>query len=92
MRAELYNGLQDAIISGDADRAGQKVILPASFTGGPRFMVNHYQDAMAIVRKFGKPTFFVTFTCNARWEEITRDLLPGQTATDRPDITARVFW
>jgi hypothetical protein len=92
LRAELYAGLEDAIHDGDADVAGKKVILPATFCGGPRFMVQHYQDAMAIVRTFGKPTFFVTFTCNAGWEEITRELRPGQTATDRPDITSRVFW
>jgi hypothetical protein len=92
LRAELYNGLRDAVHDGDADVAGVKVILPASFSGGPRFMVEHYQDAMAIVRTFGKPTFFITFTCNAAWEEITKELMPGQTAVDRPDLTARVFW
>jgi hypothetical protein len=92
LRAELYAGLQDAIHDGDADVAGVKVILPATFSGGPRFMVQHYQDAMAIVRTFGKPTFFLTFTCNASWEEITRELQPGQTAADRPDVTTRVFW
>ena len=92
LRAELYNGLRDAVHTGDADIAGQKVILPATFTGGPRFTVQQYQDAMAIVRTFGKPTFFITFTCNAQWEEITRELLPGQAAVDRPDLTARVFW
>ena len=46
---------------------------------------------MAIVRKFGKPTLFVTFTCNPQWPEITSELEPGQSASDRPDITARVF-
>jgi hypothetical protein len=30
-------------------------------------------------------------TANARWEEIERELLPGQTAYDRPDLVARVF-
>jgi hypothetical protein len=50
-----------------------------------------YQDAMALVRKFGKPDLFVTMTCNPKWEEIVRELLPGQTAQDRPDLVARVF-
>ncbi|KAF0311103.1 hypothetical protein FJT64_018041 [Amphibalanus amphitrite] len=43
LRAELYQRLQDAL-PGDAerelaggDRVGQRVILPASFTGGPRY-------------------------------------------------------
>ena len=34
---------------------------------------------------------FITFTCNAKWEEITRELLPGQSVCDRPDLTSRVF-
>jgi hypothetical protein len=50
-----------------------------------------YQDGMAIVRKLGKADLFVTFTCNPKWPEIQKALLPGQTAADRPDIVARVF-
>ncbi len=50
-----------------------------------------YQDAMARVRKFGKPDLFVTFTCNPKWKEITNALFPGQTAKDRPDLVTRVF-
>ena len=48
-------------------------------------------DAMAIVRAFGKPTLFVTITCNPNWPEIANALLPGQRAEDRPDLVARVF-
>jgi hypothetical protein len=50
-----------------------------------------YQDAMARVRKFGKPDLFVTFTCNPKWKQITDALLPGQTAKDRPDLVTCVF-
>ena len=46
---------------------------------------------MSIVRCFGKPDFFVTFTCNPRWQEITDALFPGQTAENQQDIVARVF-
>ena len=46
---------------------------------------------MAIIRHCGKPDLFITFTCNPKWREITENLLPGQTAQDRPDIVARVF-
>ena len=49
------------------------------------------QDAMALVRKFGKPELFITFTSNPRWPEISASLLEGQTAADRPDIVNRVF-
>jgi hypothetical protein len=50
-----------------------------------------YQDGMAIVRKLGKADLFITFTCNPKWPEIVKNLLPGQTAADRPDLVARVF-
>ena len=35
--------------------------------------------------------FFITFTCNPQWKEITDELFEHQTAADRPDIVARVF-
>ena len=35
--------------------------------------------------------FFITFTANPKCDEITRELLPGQQATDRPELVARVF-
>ena len=30
-------------------------------------------------------------TCNPGWEEIQNELLPAQTAQDRPDLLSRVF-
>ena len=41
-------------------------------------MMQHYQDAIAIYRAMGPPNFFITFTCNPSWPEITNELLPGQ--------------
>jgi len=72
-------------------RIGKMVILPSTFIGSPRNMLQNYQDAMAIVNKFGKPDLFITMTCNPKWREIEENLLPGQQAADRPDISARVF-
>ena len=46
---------------------------------------------MGIVRKYGKPDLFITFTCNPQWEEITSALLLNQKASDRPDLIVRVF-
>ncbi|XP_043224655.1 uncharacterized protein LOC122382858 [Amphibalanus amphitrite] len=46
---------------------------------------------MAIVRAKGKPTLFITITCNPKWPEIANALLPGQKPEDRPDLVARVF-
>ena len=54
-------------------------------------MQQNYQDAMAIVAAHGRPDLFITMTCNPKWKEITENLLPGQRASDRPDIVTRVF-
>lgn len=54
-------------------------------------MIQLYQDAMAIVRRYGKPDLFPTVTCNPQWPEITNELHPHQTAADGPDLVARVF-
>ena len=35
--------------------------------------------------------FFVIMTCNPYWDEIVKQLLPGQMPQDRPDIVARVY-
>jgi hypothetical protein len=91
LRAEVYQGLADSVHRGDGtDVAGRLVVLPASFVGGARFMAQCYQDSMALVRKYGKPTLFITMTCNPNWVEITRELA-GQAPNDRPDVIARVF-
>lgn len=50
-----------------------------------------WQDAISIVRKYGKPNIFLTVTCNPAWENIVNELLPGQQTQDRPDIVARIF-
>ena len=54
-------------------------------------MQRRYLDAMALVQRYGKPDIFLTMTCNPDWQEIRDELLPGQTAQDRPDLVARVF-
>lgn len=51
----------------------------------------NYQDAITIVRTKGKPDLFITFTCNHRWPEITENLEAHSTASDKPDLVARVF-
>jgi hypothetical protein len=92
IRAELYQGLQDALFRGEGPaRVGLRIVLPSSIVGSPRHMQQLYQDSMALVRKFGKPDLFITMTCNPNWDEILEALLPGQQAADRPDIVARVW-
>jgi hypothetical protein len=93
LRADLYQGLQNAIVVGDSSAAaiGLRIILPSSFTVGPRHMVQNYQDAMAIYKWASCSDAFVTFTCNPQWFEIKRALPLGQQPQDRPDLVTRVF-
>lgn len=93
LRADLYSNFVDAFNARLPDGVciGRHVVLPATFVGSPRYMAKLFQDCMAIVRKLGKPHFFITMTCNPKWLEILRELLEGQTASDDPVIVARVF-
>ena len=91
IRAEEYGELRDFVIRGDHLTPGRRVILPSSFRGSPRAMIQEYQDSMVIMTKCGKPDFFVTMTCNPKWREITENLYTGQKPSDRPDLIARVF-
>ena len=54
-------------------------------------MQQNYLDAMSIVKRYGKPDFFITMTANPSWPEITVALRHGETAVNRPDLVARVF-
>ncbi|XP_076947443.1 uncharacterized protein LOC143619382 [Bidens hawaiensis] len=94
-RTEYLQGIHNAIAKGDTEgqSVGRRVILPSSFTGGPRYMYKHYHDAIAICRVYGNPQFFITFTCNVNWPEIVRYInqYPSLKANNRPDIISRVF-
>ncbi|XP_044597772.1 uncharacterized protein LOC123274271 [Cotesia glomerata] len=62
LRAESYQGLLDHLqsqLNNDASRRiGKVIILSSTFTSSPRNMLQHYQNAMAIVRKFLKDNLF----------------------------------
>ena len=93
LRADCYQDLRDTILErdGDPNNVGRRIILPSTFTGGPRYMHERQQDAMSYVRKYGHPDLFITTTTNPSWPEIKDNLLPGQDPQDRPDVVARVF-
>ncbi|XP_062228527.1 uncharacterized protein LOC133926554 [Phragmites australis] len=93
LRADLYQGLVDSLHAGEGrtDAIGKRTVLATSFIGGPRDKRRRYMDAMALVRKYGKPDIFLTMTCNPNWDEITRELYPIQIPQDRPDLVVRVF-
>ena len=69
----------------------QPSFLSQSFHGSRRHLQKLAKNALAIVTELGKPTLFLTVTCNPKWHDITSRLLEGQTAFDRPDITVPVF-
>ncbi|XP_075444603.1 uncharacterized protein LOC142488115 [Ascaphus truei] len=92
LRVDQYIHLKDAVVNdGNIDNIGKILILPASFTGSPRHMHEYAQDAMSYVRAYGRPDFFITFTCNPSWTEIKQQLYIGQAPSDRHDLVARVF-
>ncbi|CAI9285361.1 unnamed protein product [Lactuca saligna] len=95
LRSEYVGGLYDALSKGDrgSRSVGKRVFLPTSFTGGPCYMYSHYQDALAICRLHGNPQYFITFTCNVKWPEITRymDMHDQRDSQSRTYIIARVF-
>ncbi|GJU06614.1 DNA helicase [Tanacetum coccineum] len=95
IRKDYLSGIYDAISRGDrqGSEIGSRIILPMSFTGGPRYMYSHYLDALAICRVLGNPQYFITFTCNANWPEIKRYMegYPNLLSGDRADVVVRVF-
>ena len=69
LRTEEYGVLRDWVSSDTRNYAagvgaatattpkvGRPVILPSSFGGSPRAMQMNFQDAMALVRRYGRPT------------------------------------
>jgi hypothetical protein len=94
IRMESIQGICDAVSRGctEGSEMGKMTILPASHTGGRRYMIQNYHDGIAICREYGPPDFFVTFTCNPKWPEIAEAIFDaGQKPNDRSDIIVRVF-
>ena len=73
------------------DESMNETYLPGSTHGSPRHMAGLAKNALVLVSEFGCPHVFLTLTCHPLWPEILAQLLRGQTAFDRPDITASVF-
>ncbi|POM79593.1 Helitron helicase-like protein, partial [Phytophthora palmivora] len=69
-RSDDYLGYMNAVEIRPLTLDFQRLILTPSFTGGPRYMYQRFQDAMAIVRELGAPNLFITMTCNPKWVEI----------------------
>lgn len=94
LRADMYKGLAEAVLRGETNPAskGKRVVFPSTFDGGPRYMIQNYQDAMAICGWIGYPDLFITFTCNHKWPEVVEFLrLHNLKTEDRPDLSCRIF-
>lgn len=93
LRCEVYNHITDYLNSNSNIDVplGRRVILPSSFTSSPRNMYQNYLDAMSIVQHFGKPSLFVTMTCNPNWPEIKNSIDSIESSNFRPEIVVRVF-
>ena len=94
LHVESYQGLMDHIerrAEAEDVNVGRTVNLPSTFEGGQRNMYQKSQDAMIVVTTYGKPDIFLTITANPKWPEIQENLLPHQSANDRPGIVSRVF-
>ncbi|KAL8140113.1 LOW QUALITY PROTEIN: hypothetical protein V2J09_006134 [Rumex salicifolius] len=95
LRADVYNNIVDLVNNGDTNvkSIGKRIVLLATYTGNPRYIMQSYQDAMALCRSFGNPCLFITFTANPKWPEVTEMLsyIPRRAPHERLDIMTRVF-
>ena len=53
-------------------RPGHVVVFPSTYVGSSRALKENFEDAMAIIKKYGKPD--LTFACNPKWRKITEYL------------------
>jgi hypothetical protein len=102
LRSLSFNGAMDQV-EGDhlefnaAPEDSRRVILPPSYSNGPRHLNNNYYNTIQLGVKEGAAHYFLTVTCNPFWPEIQENLAtpgpygPAETAYDRPDLVVRVF-
>ncbi|MBW0467308.1 hypothetical protein O181_007023 [Austropuccinia psidii MF-1] len=81
LKVEIYQGITETL-EDEGHIDVKKIILPSTFIGGPRSMLQLYQDAMALVKLYGKPSLFITMIANLRWPEIKDCLVGNQVPSD----------
>ena len=92
LRVEQYVHLRDALANeGDPGNVGCISIMPSSFTNLKRYLTEYTQDGMTYIRVYGLPDIFLTMTANQGWPKMKEAVFPGQSPSDRHDVTARVF-
>ena len=71
LRTEKYIHFQDPLRNDEGiENLDRLVILPSSFTGGPRYMQERTQDDFCYVREYSRHDLFIPFTTNPTWKEI----------------------
>lgn len=71
LRIERYRGC-DLPARRRGTKIGRPLVLPTSVPGSPANRAEAMKDASAVVAKRGRPSFFITMTCNPRWEELAQ--------------------
>ncbi|KAL3105716.1 hypothetical protein niasHT_029001 [Heterodera trifolii] len=84
----MENGLQKW---GRNAKLGSVFLMPQTFAGSRQYYQGKYADLMTMVRHLGAPTWFVTFTGNPKWPEISEALRGRENYVHRPDIVCRIF-
>ncbi len=77
--------------AGYIDEPRRDSYLPDSVHGSQRHLGALVMNALMLVSEYGYPHIFLTLTCNPEWPEIQSQLINGQTAFERPDVTVPVF-
>lgn len=80
-RATTYKVFAEANIDSKVGK-----VLPKGHHGHPAKLKANTIDALAVVARKGRPSAMITMTCDGKCEAIQANLLPGQTAFDKPDL------
>lgn len=85
IQRQLFNSVPPRQIGSPATH------LPSSFIRGYRFYRELYADAMVLPAHFGSIDYFLTFTTNPQWPEITANATIAN-GMNSPDLYCRVFY
>jgi hypothetical protein len=88
---ELQTRIANIRSARDAKYLGRNIgtVLPPTIPGSPAYQAELTDEAMAVVVRFGPPTYFITMTCNSKWPEIVAMTEPGHAPS--PIVICRVF-
>eukprot|EP00984_Skeletonema_dohrnii_P016913 scaffold7597_cov105-Skeletonema_dohrnii-CCMP3373.AAC.2 len=91
LRGDTLSNVRQSLQNRNVKDSGRQTVVPSSFTGSDRWYNKKYDNAMALVKTYGKPHLFITFTFDVNCKEMKEHLLPGQSPYDRPDMITRIF-